>query len=317
MSLATRCPACDTVFRVVQDQLRVSDGWVRCGRCSEVFNAAERLVDAEGGNPLRERAPDGQREHVIDDLARVSGQADAAYPGLPDAASLRGTTPQARPHAATTPPTARQSTEPEPEPAAVSEWADSSSGFGTSQVPADEPDLRAEPSEPPSFVRRADLAARWRRPRVRAALATLSLLAAGGLAAQVALEYRDLIAARWAVARPALELGCRWANCTIAPPRLIDALVVDSSGLVRVNGTSMYRLSVVLRNRAAFELAVPAIDLSLTDAQGQVIARRVLGLAELGVPQKSLASGSELPMKALLAAAGQPVTGYTIEIFYP
>ena len=55
MSLATRCPACNTVFRVLQDQLRVSEGWVRCGQCQEVFNALETLFDlsatAEPGAP--------------------------------------------------------------------------------------------------------------------------------------------------------------------------------------------------------------------------------------------------------------------------
>jgi len=318
MSLATRCPACDTVFRVVQDQLRVSEGWVRCGRCSEVFNAVERLVDAEAGNPLRDSGPGGHRERVIDDLARLASQ-DEAAPTAVRLPAARLAAPAAAATVAALPATARRAAEPgpEPEPLAPSQWADSSSSFDSSQVLADSPDLRAEPSDPPSFVRRADLAARWRRPRVRAALAGLSLLAAGGLAVQAALEYRDLIAARWVVARPALEQVCRWAGCAIAPPRLIDALVVDSSGLVRVDDTSMYRLTVVLRNRAAFELAVPAIDLSLTDAQGQVIARRVLALAELGVAQKSLAAGAELPMKAVLAAAGQPVTGYTIDVFYP
>ena len=45
MSLATRCPACGTTFRVVQDQLKVSDGWVRCGQCQEVFNALETLFE--------------------------------------------------------------------------------------------------------------------------------------------------------------------------------------------------------------------------------------------------------------------------------
>jgi predicted Zn finger-like uncharacterized protein len=40
MSLSTRCPACETVFKVVPDQLKVSKGWVRCGRCAEVFDAA-------------------------------------------------------------------------------------------------------------------------------------------------------------------------------------------------------------------------------------------------------------------------------------
>ncbi|RZJ83506.1 MAG: hypothetical protein EOO64_05985, partial [Massilia sp.] len=47
MSLATRCTACGTVFRIVEDQLRVSDGWVRCGRCAEIFDARELLFDIE------------------------------------------------------------------------------------------------------------------------------------------------------------------------------------------------------------------------------------------------------------------------------
>ena len=56
MSLATRCPACGTTFSVVRDQLRISDGWVRCGRCSVVFDASEHLQDlsvAAGSPPVR------------------------------------------------------------------------------------------------------------------------------------------------------------------------------------------------------------------------------------------------------------------------
>lgn len=66
MSLATRCPACHTVFRVVQDQLRVSEGWVRCGQCQEVFNALETLFDldqvdpAEAGSPTPGAQPPAQ-----------------------------------------------------------------------------------------------------------------------------------------------------------------------------------------------------------------------------------------------------------------
>src|SRR5687768_17895524 len=51
MSLATRCSVCGTVFRVVQDQLKVSEGWVRCGRCEQVFNALEGLFDLEREAP--------------------------------------------------------------------------------------------------------------------------------------------------------------------------------------------------------------------------------------------------------------------------
>lgn len=51
MSLATRCPACGTTFRVVRDQLRISDGWVRCGRCSHVFDGAAELHDPQSEPP--------------------------------------------------------------------------------------------------------------------------------------------------------------------------------------------------------------------------------------------------------------------------
>jgi predicted Zn finger-like uncharacterized protein len=47
MSLITRCPACGTMFKVVADQLKVSQGWVRCGHCAEVFDAATHLLPRE------------------------------------------------------------------------------------------------------------------------------------------------------------------------------------------------------------------------------------------------------------------------------
>lgn len=57
MSLATRCTHCDTIFKVVQDQLKVSEGWVRCGRCNEVFNALEGLFDMEREAPPQRSRP--------------------------------------------------------------------------------------------------------------------------------------------------------------------------------------------------------------------------------------------------------------------
>ncbi|MBO9652507.1 MAG: zinc-ribbon and DUF3426 domain-containing protein [Variovorax sp.] len=76
MSLVTRCPACATPFKVVRDQLRISDGWVRCGRCSQVFDAtvdlqeaAEFHVETPAPPPqsaLEARTPDA----VVDELPR-------------------------------------------------------------------------------------------------------------------------------------------------------------------------------------------------------------------------------------------------------
>ncbi|WP_327080573.1 zinc-ribbon and DUF3426 domain-containing protein [Polaromonas sp. CG_9.5] len=49
MNLVTRCPACETMFKVTPDQLKIADDWVRCGRCSEVFEAS--LVPAHAAPP--------------------------------------------------------------------------------------------------------------------------------------------------------------------------------------------------------------------------------------------------------------------------
>ncbi|MDP9912111.1 putative Zn finger-like uncharacterized protein [Variovorax boronicumulans] len=57
MSLVTRCPACTTTFKVVRDQLRISDGWVRCGRCSHVFDATLDLQEAPDGAVSAPAAP--------------------------------------------------------------------------------------------------------------------------------------------------------------------------------------------------------------------------------------------------------------------
>ena len=48
MTYTTRCPACGTTFRVVPDQLKISDGWVRCGYCSDVFDATLNLQPWSG-----------------------------------------------------------------------------------------------------------------------------------------------------------------------------------------------------------------------------------------------------------------------------
>jgi hypothetical protein len=148
----------------------------------------------------------------------------------------------------------------------------------------------------------------------------LSLAAASGallLAGQAGFEYRDLLGARYPALRPALELGCRLLGCSVGPARVIDSLAVESSGLVRVEKSSVYRLSVALRNRAAIELALPALELALTDSQGRLMARRVLQPVELGASQATLGAGRELGLLATLQAPGEPVAGYTIELFYP
>ncbi len=298
MSLAARCPACGTVFRVVQDQLRVSEGWVRCGRCAEVFNAIESLVDLDADAASRPAARPQRSERVLEDLARVGSGVDIEV-----AAD--------QPAAAAAAPAAFEAPNTGPRPPAPDE-----PGLDDD----DEPAAAMAPTVTtvaPGFVKQAERAARWRHPAVRGALVIVGLVAAFMLAGQAAIEYRDWVAVQWPATRPWLEQACSPLGCRVGAPRAIDGLAVESSGLVRVEGSPNYRLSVVLRNRTPFAVAAPSIDLTLTDNQGAVIARKVLGTAELGSSQTSLAARSDLSMQVTLAATDRAVSGYTIEIFYP
>lgn len=339
MSLATRCVACGTVFRVVQDQLRVSSGWVRCGRCGEVFNAIESLVDLDVERP--EVSPPASAplasvhgSRVMEDLSRVSGlgglaaRDDSPAPEAVGDASATGA--QASQEASGAPdgmavvPESVSVVEENLEDAAPAVPAQPSPPVDQGRpaeealvVPADveEPGLAA--LRTPGFVRQADRAARWRRPWVRVAMSGLVVVAAGLLAWQIHLSHHDWLAARWPMLKPWVTQLCAWSGCRIQPPRFIDALVVESSGLVREPGSDGYRLAVSLRNRSTWPVRLPALDLVVTDATGQVVARRVLQGEDLGASAASVGPGAELPLAGVLRLRGAQVTGYTIELFYP
>jgi predicted Zn finger-like uncharacterized protein len=318
MSLATRCSACGTVFRVVSDQLRVSEGWVRCGRCSQVFNALESLVDLETGLPRRDSGFEGSGEMALD-IAQPAARPGAApwppppapSPAPPSAAPDPAAVQLARDFASTSAPETR--------PPQGSELLSPPSTFGT-EAPIPSP---GPPAVAPSFVRQADRAARWRRPGVRLALGAVAVLSAALLAAQVAHTWRDRLAARSPALAPLLAQGCAWLGCELGPARLLEALSVESSGLVRVERSNLYKLQVSLRNRAEHAVALPALDLSLTDARGELVARRVLQPADLGAIAATIPPGRDLALQATLQATAtadgstRVITGYTVELFYP
>ncbi|KAB8063505.1 DUF3426 domain-containing protein [Janthinobacterium violaceinigrum] len=57
MALATKCPHCNTIFRVAADQLKLRGGIVRCGTCREVFDGNAALVDPAAASPFLTSAP--------------------------------------------------------------------------------------------------------------------------------------------------------------------------------------------------------------------------------------------------------------------
>src|SRR5690606_2225409 len=128
----------------------------------------------------------------------------------------------------------------------------------------------------PEFLRRAQRRAFWRHPATRTVLSLIGLSLLLMLALQAAHQWRDLLAAHYPPARPYLAQWCEAVGCKISPPLRIDKLQVESATLVRTNseGPDTYRLVVVVRNRAPIDLAWPDVDLTLTDTNGAVVARR-------------------------------------------
>jgi hypothetical protein len=93
---------------------------------------------------------------------------------------------------------------------------------------------------------------------------------------------------------------------------------VENTALARAaTGVDSFRLSVTLRNRGTLPVATPAVELSLTDASGQLIARRALAASDFRPAVGVIQVGAEAALQVLLAVANPSVSGYTVEVFYP
>ena len=316
MSLATRCTSCGTVFRVVQDQLKVSEGWVRCGRCDEVFNALEGLFDLDRDPPPEWTAPPAPTEFRV--VADEPPQEDAPDPSLVDrideqifgtrrsafgALTGLGTPERRRPDFAD----ARFDTD----------LPDSDTDGPALVIPTSGSEAGSEESAAPEFIRAAEQQERWQSSRARKLMALSVVLLTLCLAGQAAHHYRDTLAARFPATQAALGTWCGLAGCTIEPPRRIEDISVESTALARAPSADAFRLSVVLRNRATTQAAMPWIDLSLTDANGQLVARRALSPQDFRARSAVLAAGGETALQALLSTGAERVVGYTVEVFYP
>ncbi|MDP3172490.1 MAG: DUF3426 domain-containing protein, partial [Polaromonas sp.] len=158
-----------------------------------------------------------------------------------------------------------------------------------------------------------------------------------GLLLQVALFQRDALAVRQPGLHGSLQSLCGYIGCEIGPLRRIESIVIDSSSFSKL-APDAYRLKVVIKNTGSMALAMPSLELTLTDSQDQALVRRVLAPGELGADATTLAAGAEFsgllamsvsnPAAAPLAAASAPaalprpsaplrIAGYRVLAFYP
>ena len=330
MSLITRCPACQTLFRVVPDQLRVSEGWVRCGQCDEIFDASSQLLpNAPAIDPLSV-PPDPTPTPTPITPAPAPAPQFAQIQLDPQELAALTQTEEAFEQAAPFPDdTAAPDVllsepldwQPPPPDAALPECS------ADPQLDACAPidsgaqvlDRRAEFGDV-SFLREKHANSFWSKPLVHFSLILISLVLLIGLAGQMVLHERDRIAAAEPGLKPWLLTLCRALNCSLSPVRKIESIVIDSASFTKIRGDA-YRLNFTVKNNEALELALPAIELTLTDTLDQPVIRRVFLPSELGSATGILAASSEwavaLPVAVKDAVAASKVAGYRVLAFYP
>jgi predicted Zn finger-like uncharacterized protein len=355
MTLATKCTACHTVFRVVQDQLKVSEGWVRCGRCESVFNALENLVDLETSEPL----PPVASAHLPSSAPPTSFVTTSQVLETP--ASLRQeleslkeeVVPVQKPlgpaaahlssdldaFSGLTDLSARQRKDPLAQNFLYNQPIEEE----ILQDPALAPMPKLAEPEPPRERQRRQRAARermepewaakrstsWNDPALRGILIGTVVVLALVLFMQLAHHFRNTWASRFPTLAPALHGWCQWVGCQIEPPRRLDDLSVEASALnpmpvrsdlvldSQSNLNHVFRFSLTLHNKGTAPVSMPHIDLTLTDSSGQIVSRRMITPKELTPTRQDLQAGADVPLQALISTGQLRAVGYNVEIFYP
>ena len=238
----THCPQCDTAFKVSPEQLELAKGWVRCGRCAHVFEAALHF----------ETPP------------------DIPAPPLPS--------------------------------------ADAPSLFRAAMTTAE-----AIPQVKPALANAST------DENLDAALPLGWLVGAGVLVLAFLMQWvvvqRNWLVAEEPALRPVLSALCA---CEVTWPREPEAVLIESSSFTE-SPQGGYTVQLRLKNTQHHPVAMPALELSLTDLQDQVLVRRVFTAEELSGKDhvQALRDVRSTLNFDLDEKVSQRVTGFRAFVFYP
>ncbi|HMV71099.1 MAG TPA: zinc-ribbon and DUF3426 domain-containing protein [Pseudomonadales bacterium] len=299
----TRCPGCQTAFRVNAEQLASAEGLVRCGVCARVFRADLHLVadepvpgwqtgqSAMPGAAIEEiyiRELLGEHDHV-EQPAPIGVDHHAAAPeetAVPEPATGSGTPIDTQAVAATD------------EPAAIGEPAP--------VPPFTPPPIEIDQTPPP---RRAHNAA-W---ALGCVVATLALTAQYGWHERTHL-LEDPAARHW------LERACATLDCALPRPPAPQAIRGEAL-LVRPapDREGVLLVDALLSNHAAYAQPWPGLAISFQDLRGHTLAGRVFAAAEYlpGPPRADMPIGQAVAVHLELRDPGERATGYRMEILPP
>ncbi len=261
MSWITRCPDCDTVYKVASEQLQQAHGWLRCGTCQHVFDSAGRVVAADVIPTLIDRVNVGAPQLGRVDLERLLHKES---PGPVVAASVAPLPVE--------PPLAGVAVN-EAEPSPIAAFEDALQSFKL-------PDLPAAPQAAPDVLAAggasldllAPAIAVNRRPS-KLSIAVACLLALI-LVFQLLLAWRSTMWMHWPqLGRVALQwCGTPVCRAQWQPPLSLWSLQVQP---LELDGAG-HRLSWTLGHATSAPLAVPDLVLTLLNPQGQAVSSQRL-----------------------------------------
>ena len=250
----TQCPECHTAFKVSPEHLAVANGWVRCGRCGGVFEALQHLeVDtttaAEPVTQVATRTPD-------------AADADGADGGLLASAAT---------HDAATPAGASKAIASD-----IEAFHDSLMSFvpGAIKTPAVSEDV-------PAFVQTSSNTTSPERTMVWL-WGVLSGVLGLALLLQATLWHRHVLVAQEPALQGLIEGLCAPIGCEWHWPQTLDAVQIENSNFTE-NADGTYRLQLRLKNTQHHAVAMPLLELTLTDERDDVVLRRVFQPQELGL----------------------------------
>ena len=283
--MLTRCPGCETHFRVTAEQLKARSGRVRCGECQHVFNALDSLVE-ESVVATAPLAPESAH------LAAPLADTEAEVAAFSEIETYEVAVPSA------------PTIEPVVAPTEVAEAAEADAA--TEADVADWSETFPEPPPPPR---------RW--PWV---IGILVGLAAMGV--QAVLAFRVELAVLMPEARPALVALCDIADCEVGLPAKVGLVGIEASDLhPDTEHAGRLALTATLKNRAPFAQQFPHLELTLTDTADKAIARKVLAPADYLPPKTPLANGmapnADIVVAIGIDAGEMAASGYRLYLFYP
>lgn len=288
--MKTRCPVCETIFRVTPEQLKVRTGKVRCGQCQTVFNALDSLLDEATPPASSILLADTPRQvekitlGEVDILLEAPAETEALAEPLSeaDAQALAIASGLIVPRETTEIP-------------GYSKWAE-----GVMSSPA-----------LPSHGKNTG----W-------PFTLVALLLFLTLSGQLLFHFRSEIAVAAPSLRSAVEAFSGIFGADIPLPHYVELVSIEASDLQADPARSnLLVLQATLRNRATYGQAYPLLELSLTDTQDNAIARRVFQpveyLSPQNLPDQAFPANADIAVRLWIEAKEISAAGYRLYVFYP